>query len=546
MPILNVFEKKVILPNYDYSEKYWPIVSEIVFAEIGETELKEPTQVQDLLKKCFAKLCAILEQKISEQKKASFYIFCQYLHEDSIEIWEEQINGNELGDIEEDFAASRRILKIILEQSCKINLVGTPNFYNEIQANIDSYTEYLEELLYIGSWCYILSEFISRSQLFPSSIGLKYEDGRLSILPYQPFSELFKFVFEEKDKHNSDIELSDSIHGFIKLLKDEFSVDYNNLSSFVNRQIENPIYRFGLNNINSIIEELHSELKYDKKFSTIFYNGLKINKYNCLSIEDCFLKNQHENRHVFRPILELFIDGETYHMIGRNKWSESLTLLSTNSFPFGHFPTEWTVYRSIKDFVNEIDNTHDKILEDPIKDLLKKANRIFDYNIESFSQPKTNNINIKNTVGDIDILFLDEKYKIIYVCECKHNRSRFDLNNWKRDYSNFKSKYENQLERKTNWVKDNTVVLENHLKLKYPERTDLDISQFETRGIFIINAPTIYMFNGKYRAFTITDIKDLLNEQYVDITFKFTYESSGKTIFVEYPYFDNLEKRLKE
>lgn len=546
MPIQNIFEKKVVLPNYDYSEKYWPIVSDIVFKEIGESELKEPTQVQELLKKCFAQLCFTFDEKINEQKKASFYIFCQYIHEDSIDIWREQIKGNSLGDIEEDFAASRRILKIILEQSCTINLVGTPNFYNEIQANIDSYTEYLEELLYIGSWCYILSEFVSRSQLFPSSIGLKYEDGGLSILTYQPFPELFKFVFEDKDKHNSEVELSDSINGFIKLLKEDFNVDYNNLSSFVNRQLENPIYRFGLNNINSIIEELHSELQYDKDFSTIFYNGLKIDKNNCLNTEDCFLKNQHENRHVYRPILELFVDGKIYHMIGRNKWIESLTLLSTNSFPFGQFPSEWKAYPSIKDFVNEIENTHDKILEDPIKELLKKANRIFDYNIESLEQPQTDNINIKNTVGDIDILFLDEKYKIIYVCECKHNRSRFDFNNWRRDYSNFKSKYENQLERKTNWVKENNIVLENHLKLKNPERTDLDISQFETRGIFIINTPTIYMFNGKYRAFTISNIKDLLNDQYVDITFKFTNESSGKTIIVEYPYFDNLEKILKE
>lgn len=545
MPILNIFEKKFVLPNYDYSEKYWPIVSDIVFKEIGESELKEPTQVQKLLKKCFALLCLILDEKINEQKNASFYIFCHYLHEDSIDIWQEQIMGNDLGAIEEDFAASRRILKIILEQSCKINLVGTPNFYSEIQENIDSYTKYLEELLYIGSWCYILSEFVSRSQLFPSSIGLKYEESGLSILTYQPFPELFKFVFEEKDKHNSDVELSDSINGFKKLLKEEFKVDYNNLSSFVNRQVENPIYRFGLNKIDSIIEELHSELQYAKDFLTVFYNGLKIDKNNCLNIEDCFLKNQHENRHVYRPILELLVDGKIYHMIGRNKWIESLTLLSTNSFPFGQFPSEWKAYPSIKDFVNEIDNTHDKILENPIKELLEKANRIFDYNIESLEQPQTDNINIKNTVGDIDILFLDEKYKIIYVCECKHNRSRFDLNNWKRDYSKFKSKYENQLERKTNWVKDNKIVLENHLKVKNPQKTDLDISQFETRGIFIINAPTIYMFNGKYRAFTISEIKDLLNEQYVDTTFKFTNEISGKSIIVEYPYFDNLEKRLK-
>jgi len=546
MPILNVLNKKVVLANYKFSDKYWPILTELVLEKIGDEEIKDPKFVQNILKECFVKLCSIFEQKISEQRKASFYIFCQNLHEDSIEIWLKTIDGYSLGEIEEDFAGSRRILKIILEQSCKLDLSGTPNFYNEIISNKDSYTEYLEELLYLGSWCFALSEYISKSQLFPDSIGVKIEKNKLNILIYPPYAELYKFVFSEIQKHNKDVALSDSMIGFVTLLKEKFEVDYNILAQFITEQLRNPNYKFGLISLGSMIEDIHTEFRYDKNFITAFYKGLTVNKTNALSIEDCFLKNQDENRHVFRPILELKADDEIYYMIGYYKWLESLTLLTTNSFPFGLYPSEWKKYKVIKTFVNEIDNTHDKLLEDPVNKLLAENSRLFDSNIVSFRQLNGNNINIQNDVGDIDILFLDIKFEIIYVCECKHNRSRFDYSNWKRDYSNFKSKYENQLDRKVNWVKENVEVVEHHLKIKYPEQNILKLKDFRIVGIFIINAPTLYMFNGKYRAFTILDINNLLKEQFVDVKFEFTNESTGKKLLVEYPYFDNLENRLNE
>lgn len=544
MALKKVFDRNVVLPDYKYSDKYWPLLTDLIHNKIGEEEIKKPETVQILLKDCFIELCSILDQKISEQRKASFYIFCQNLHEDSIEIWREQVKGNELGEIKEDFAASRRILKIILEQSCKLKLVGTPIFINEIEQNLDTYTEYLEELLYIGTWCHTLSEYIARSQLFPNSIGIVVKDGTLNIYTYQPYPTLFKFLFQEMQSHNSEVVISDSIHGFKTLLKNEFNISYDVLASFVNHQLEDKKYKFGLLKMNEVIEDIIKQFDYNLDFTNTFYEGLTVNENNSLSIADCLLQNQHENRHVFRPILELDVDDEKYNIIGINKWSESLMLLTTNSFPFGLYPSEWKRYPEIKNFVNEIDNTHDKILENPIIDLLKEKNRIFDNNVDSFSKYKGDNINIKNDVGDIDILFLDTKYKIIYVCECKHNRSRHDLNNWKRDYSNFKGKYESQLLRKVNWVNANKDTVEEHLKLKFPKQTDFELNKFETIGIFIINAPTVYMLNGVYRAFTIKDIKDILDYNYVDIKFELTNEDTGEQILLEHPYFDNLEKKI--
>src|SRR5690606_7316011 len=107
----------------------------------------------------------------------------------------------------------------------------------------------------------------------------------------------------------------------------------------------------------------------------------------------------------------------------------------------------------------KIDNTHDKVLQLPITNILSAKNHPYEIDIKNFVASNKQNINIDNTIGDIDILFLDLQNKKIYVCECKHNRSRLDYNNWKRDYSNFKSKYEKQLSRKVEWAKQNIEII---------------------------------------------------------------------------------------
>jgi hypothetical protein len=544
MGLLRTHSKKVVLANSDYKDKYWPILSNLVFEKFGTSQINEPNAVQETLNECFSTLCKIFEEKLSDEKRASFYIFCHNLHEDSIDLFQLQLQKIPLNINEEDFASSRRVLKIILEQSTKLDLVGTPNFFYEMKENLENYVNLLEELLYIGSWCLVISENTARSQLFDTSTGIQVIDDELNILTHQPYPELFKYIFYDMPRHNSKVALSDSMIEFKTIVENNYGVKYDDLASFINQQLESPIYRLGLTKIEPLKNEILKELKCDKNFINDFYAGLTVNKDNCLTIEKCFFNNQSEFRFTYRPILELIVDSQIYNLIGYNKWLESMSLLSTNAFPFGLYPTEWTRHQKIKEFVQKTDNTHDKILEDPIVYILNEKSFFNDSNVESFEQPNGQNINIKNTVGDIDIIFIDVEFKLIYVCECKHNRSRHDMNNWRRDYSNFKDKYESQLERKIDWVKGNKDIVETHFKHLYPDDFKANLNDYDIRGIFIINAPTIYMYNGKYRAMTITDINDLLNRKYTDLKFEFTNENSGEKTLIEYPYFDNVKQLM--
>lgn len=546
MALHTIEGKKVILPDFNYSKMYWPIISQIIEDEVGVEEVKDAALVQDLLKKCFAQLCLILEEKIKAQNRVTFFMCCQYLHEDSTDIWIRQTQGYKLSVSEEDFAASRRVLKIILEQSTKLDLVGCNNFLTELQRNTEVYVLALEEMLYLGYWCIILSENIARSQLFPLSIGLQIEEGELSILTYQPYPELYKFIFTDMPRHNSKVALSDSIHGFKDTIQNNFGITYDSLSSFILSKAKAPGYRFSLANLKQSIYEFVKESGVgdaDEAFIRSFYAGLTVSKRNCLPLDKCIYNNQDQHRHIYRPILELTVDGKIYNLIGYNKWRESFTTLTTNCFPFGIIPDEWKQFKPLKDFIHRVDNEHDKILIDPIATILTQNEIFFEIDIDSFNTGTGTNVNIKNSIGDIDVLFIEPDQRRIYVTECKHNRSRFDLNNWKRDYANFTDKYEEQLKRKLEWVTYNKKTVETHFRETFGD-FDTNLSEFEVIGIFAINAPTIYMYNGQYRAFTIQDISDLVSIGYRDVKFNFTSERTGESYFIEHPYFDNIELKM--
>lgn len=548
MPGYIIESKRVIISDDKYKDIYWTELSELLKEKFfqGELEVSDPKIVEEILKFSFNFFCQKLEANIQKEKRFSFYLFCHNLHEDSIDLYLKQTEGFKLSIDEEKFAASRRILKIILEQSTKYNLNGTPNFFLEMQENMFDYSTLLEELLYIGEWAFVSSEYLARVQLFPRAIGIKYDEKNkeIAFLTYQPYPLFFSYIFKDLPNHDSKVALSDCIDDFKSIIEDKYSIKYDDLCYFVSEILQNPQNRLGVTVLPEIVKIVKANTSADHNFLDSFYAGLTITKLNALSIEECFYKNQDIYRHTFRPVLEYSIEGKKFHIIGANKWGESLTLMTINCFPFGIFPPEWKVNRDLKKYIELIDNTHDKVLQDPISDLIKSKQFPFEVDIKSFQSVKNQFINIDNTIGDIDILFLDLTNKKIYVSECKHNRSRFDYNNWKRDYSNFKDKYEKQLKRKVDWALNNVDVIQNHFKLRRTDPIDVELNHFEVVGIFIINAPTIYMYNSLYKCYTIHDFGRLLENENPYPDFLIMAEDTDKVYTIQHPYFENIEKQI--
>ena len=390
-----------------------------------------------------------------------------------------------------------------------------------------------------------MSEDVSNSQLFPKSKGVEVIEGDMTILTYQPYPLLFEYIKEDLPRHDSKVQLSNSIQEFKGVLRDEIKVDLELLSNFISPKPDHPKYRYAITDIRLLIQRICSRYDYDQCFVSDFYKGLTVSSSNVLSTSDCILRNQDEKRFMFRPILEYNIDGVTCNIIGYNKLIESFVTLSINCFPFGHCPEEWKKYKPIKKFVEKVTKEHDSLLETPLEDYLKEKKVKVDRNIRSFKTKHSEAIPIDvKGLGEIDLIFIDEQNKILYLGECKHNRSRFDMNNWKRDYTNFVKEYEPKLARKENWVNKNLSIVKEHFEVLY--KCSIDLEGYVVKASFFINAPTVYMHNGKYRAHTFIDLQNIIEGNFVDTVFRFENDETGAVFEIGHPYFDNLRYELEK
>lgn len=431
-------------------------------------------------------------------------------------------------------------MKCILEQGCNLDLIGHPFFYKEICENAEGYIKRLEELLYIGQRAFELTEYIARSLLCPHSIGIHVIKGELTIIIYPPFNTLFGFIFNDNKRHNSTVVVSDCVYEFKQIMNDDLNVSLDNLSGFVGNQLKDKRYRFGVFKLDELLTELNTSLGYSKEILKELYEGLIIQRSNVMNFEDCLLKTQDERRFMYRPILQYKIDGTDYWMCGANKWAESLTQLTTNCFPFGQFPSEWKGILPLNKFIKKIMNTHDKVLEEPAIEIIKKANLKVDKNVTYLRKRNNQNLNlVKEKLGEIDLIFIDETHEIIYIAECKHNRSRYEFHNWRRDIENFRCKYENQLNNKSAWIKTNVIALLEHFEILY-SCSIKNKPQYKIVPLFIINSPTLYMYDSDYLVVTLLDLELLLKGKHV--TIEFNGELKGKAISLLPPYFQNAEK----
>ena len=221
-------------------------------------------------------------------------------------------------------------------------------------------------------------------------------------------------------------------------------------------------------------------------------------------------------------------------------------VLSTNAIHWNAMLDEWLSLDCIKSFINKKGNEHDKILEDKIEDIVKNKGYLYCRNIKSFKQlAGKNNINIDNNIaGEIDLIVVNHKLKTIYVTDAKYNRARYEVVGYRMDYTQFinpekpNKSYETKLTKKTNWVSNNIDVLKEHLCVIY-NKTDIDLNGYKVEGIFIINTPTFYMFNGQFKAITLKQFGDFIDGkyEYPDL-FIIDGEGDNETLMmVRHPYF---------
>lgn len=520
-----------------YRNLYWTKLSSFIKEKYGKKEFTEHSLVEKILLDCFQFLINEFKDLIFEESTTSFFIYTFYLHEQSLEFLVKTRAGLSFGEIDEnDFSRYRRILKLILEQGCDIDLTsrGLPNS-QEVYRMDDK----IQKLFYIGTWLYTFADYIAYHKMIPSAKKINFdEDGIIGVYWQKHYETSYNELFPRlsADYSNGTFD-ENAVEELKKAINDCFSINYD----FAGGQIFEIKKHFSNSQFQTIEpyvlpRNLSENFRIDIETAECFYNGLSISRENKQSIEDVIYKPYSTERYMYRPILIYQIDGVNRALVGKEKFAESIYVLATNAISWNTIPLDWKQNRCMLKYMSRKGNEHDSILEGKVEDVVRNRGFRFVRNIKSFKRLRADNVNIDNEVaGEIDFIIIDNYNNKIIVADSKYNKARYEAVGYRTDNTNFITKYEPKLKKKIDWVSDNKLIVQEHFKIIY-NLSEFDVSDYEVIGLFFINTPTFYMFNGVYKAVSLSQLEGFLSEDYKEISVKHMNEE-GVEVFVKHPYF---------
>ncbi|MHC1690713.1 MAG: hypothetical protein AB9833_07750 [Bacteroidales bacterium] len=535
--------------TYDWTtlrEKYWTELSKNLIEKYGNQRFTESIKVEEILIDGFQYFVEQFRTLILSDVSYRFFVYTFHLHEESIKLYRTILEGYTLNKTRDkiddnEFAIYRRILKLILEQGCDIDLQrgSVPTKQDFWHMN-----DKIQNLIYLGTWIYSFAELIAFQKMVEDCHSIEFDESNLLMIDWQyhygkTYIQLFPMLRDDYSKGTYD---ENAIDELIATINKCFSVDYNFARGIIfeikkHFNPQDPTFQTIQPEIlpSNLAREYGISLDVAEKF----YAGLSITRHNKLSIEGAILKPHSTQRYIFRPILIYNIDGENRALVGEQKFVESITVLSTNAIHWNAMLKEWLSVKGVQAFINKKGDEHDKILEDEIEKIIKDKGFIYCRNIKTFKQPSGINLRIDNELaGEIDFIIINKKLKVVFIADAKYNKTKYEAVGYKTDNSNFINSYEPQLLKKVDWLSMSLQVLQDHLKITNNLK-DLDITDFRVEGIFLINTPTFYMFNGKYKAITLKQIGDFLDGKYEYPTLIINEQKGDneQLIVVQHPYF---------
>jgi hypothetical protein len=436
------------------------------------------------------------------QLELRFYQTLFLLHEMSCSYTENHPGVSPIASLTSvEYATYRRVLKLALEHACELPLKHTSAFTFDY---IDLIEPTLGRLLYLGYLAYFFSNCLTEERMVKGSWTFSFaESARFELTP-SPSATLTRIqIHAYLNNYKTDAFDKECVNTFIRAANACLQIDYDKVletiyvaHAYFKESGEKLIltkyctYPTHLAKISGITYET----------ADIFFRGLTLSRANKLSLKEAILRSDSISRYLYRPILIWNVNGEDLVLVGDDAFVQGIASLCFNAFGWRKYPSEWknTCFTA---YIQQMAAKSDKLVEEPIAQLFKGNEILFDQNVSSFKKWSSRNLSFRDQPGEIDFLFL-YKHKI-YVLECKNQMPRFDLNNFRHDFEYFSKSsdaHDAKLAKKTAFVLKNLKAVEEHFQVLQNDR-DFHLPTSEVEGIYVLNTPTFTMFNNTHQVF---------------------------------------------
>lgn len=530
-------------------KKYRNALSKILIDNYGKGPFSQD-EIREILNTSLEYYISEFNKICHNETSVRFYQDIFTMHEDVTDMVYRHSEEELSDEIDWPYIARyRRILKFIIETGCDVKMVN-----GEVRnhAYISRITPKIDDLFFLGEMILTCVGLFAEQSMIDDLAEVTFDKNE----QYQ-FSRRhhYEFIFEDITKNldgqftkvvvdSSDLagfkDLKDAIKNCFDIVYDEVRT----LIATIHQQLESKGGQLVGNEWRVLPINLNHFCKVPMDVAEQFFKGLTLDKSNKMTLLDLACKPYSLDRYMYKPIIIWNINGADYAFFGKNAWSETFIQLSSNAIPWGKAPKEWLANKCFKKYVHGKEDAHDKWLDDEVETQLKKNNLQYDRNVKRIFYDKISvNIDVEG-LGEIDFIIISPTSKKIFVADCKHLVSRYDTVNQKNDFNAFSKgskssrSYNDTISKKVKWFEENKILLQKHFIKKYPEE-HIDISDFTIEGIFIINTPTLYMYNAEYRIYTVEQIEEVINGTFVDKTFTIldSHEKYEKFLIIKYPYF---------
>ncbi|MDP9955041.1 hypothetical protein J2X97_000678 [Epilithonimonas hungarica] len=480
-----------------------------------------------------------------------FYQNIFKFHEHSVEIVYNFSDERNNQDSEIDFnyiAKYRRVLKYILEMGCEVKMHNQEASTKALKTRIENK---LNDLLFLGEMILTCVSLYAEQTMIEDINEIRFEDDLYVFSRKHHYDFIFQHIKQEFGGQLTKAVVDKTEYAGLadlkQALKNCFDINYDNVGHIIASIHEQNKSKGGDVvgvNWDAFPLNLSAMFGADSENAKLFFKGLTLDKSNKMPLLDLACKPYKLNRYLYKPIIIWNIEGEDYALVGKHSWSETFIQLASNAIPWGKAPEEWLKNNCFRKYVNEKEDAHDKWLDDAVEEKLIHNKIYYERNLKSIDNVDINN----EEVGEIDFIIISEKLKKIFIADCKHLLGRYDTPNQRNDYNVFvsgKKPYNKTLERKVTWFKKNKQLIQNHFDKKY-QSVFIDILDFEIEGIFIINTPTLYMYNSTFRIYSITQIENVVLGKHEDPTFTIFVDEADKTgiLNINYPYFNKPQYNI--